>query len=283
MAVTAATLIQRVRRYLRDWPELDVLTASVASNGTTITVASGALYAPNWDIEIDNEVLRVTASGATSATVVRGQKGSTAASHANSAAVMIRPHFHNIEILDALNAGIDAAFPYVYKPVLDTSLTTTAGTYEYTVPNMPGSGPPIPYIYKIEVQTTGDTVYRGESAWEIKRGATPKIKFRRDPAGGTLRVHGFGPFPHLGLSDSTDALWPLQAESWLIEYAGQYLLASGEAGRVRSDVQAVDNREQANRVGSSMSAANAVLQRSRSNLLNSAAMPPMPRHVKATF
>lgn len=288
MPTSATTLTRRVRRYVRDFPELDTLGASLSNSATTVTTtanpASGT-YSPNWIIQVDQEAMLVKTSSSTAAsiTVLRGAMGTTAVSHASGATVLVRPAFLDVEILDALNRGLDACFPLIYKPVLDETLTILADTYEYTVPSVSSSVTYIPYVSSVELKDSGDTNYYEVRSWEVRRGATPKIKFRRvTSVGATVRVNGFAPFPHLTASDSLDALWPGNADDVLVLYAAQDLLASGEAGRVRSDSQAVDSREQANRVGSSMSAANALFSRYQQALSN-AAMPPMPRHVRSVF
>jgi hypothetical protein len=97
-----------------------------------------------------------------------------------------------------------------------------------------------------------------------------------------VRVNGFAPFAHLTVSGSLSALWPANADDVLVLFAASDLLASGEAGRVRSDTQAVDNREQANRVGSSMSAANALFNRFL-QARDQASMGPMPKHVRSVL
>lgn len=288
MATTATTLVQRVRRFLRDWPDFDSLTASTSSTATTLTVAdaSSTVYSPRWDIEIDNEAMIVRSGAGTTLTVKRAHKGTTAATHASGAAILLRPHFLSLEILDALNSAIQASFPLIYKPVLDTSLTTSSNTYEYTVPNMPGTyngaSIPIPRLSKLELKLSGETDYQRVRGWNVRRGATPKVQFELEQeASATIRVHGFGPFPDLAFTDSLDTLWPVHAEDYLIFHATATLLASGEAGRVRVDTGAIDNREQANRAGSSMAASTALLQRAQLRLRD-AAMPAMPKHVVVT-
>lgn len=282
MATSAATLIQRCRRFMGDWPENDALTASVASNGTTISVADSSTYAPGWLVQIESEALYVSAlPSGTTLTVRRGVRGSTAATHATSTTVLVRPHFLDLEYLDALNAGINATFPWLYQPVIDESLVTAAGTYEYTVPNL--NSTPIPMISQLEFKEQGDLSFRGFSNWYIRRGATPKIHLKSDLPTGTLRVYGFGPLPALAsLSASLDAQFPTNAEDALVLYACQQLLASGEARRVREDTGARDDREQANRTGSSMAASNAIYSRFRQRLIDSG-FPPMPRHATSVF
>jgi hypothetical protein len=289
VAATAATLVNRVRRFIRDFPDNDSSTASIASGGTTLTVAdTAALYVLYRPLEMGQEALIPTAKpSGTTLTVRRGARGTTAASYASGTTILVHPNFLAQEILDALNSAIQAAFPLIYVPVLDTSLTTAANTFEYTVPNMPGTyggaSIPIQRVSKLELKLLGETDYVTTTAWDVRRGATPKLQFLREPdPNGTVRVHGFGPFPDLGFSDSLHTLWPVFAEDYLVWHASAFLLAAGEAGRVRADTGAVDNREQANRTGSSMSASNALYQRALTRL-SQAAMPPLPKHCKAVF
>jgi hypothetical protein len=281
VATTLGTLIQRTRRFLGDYPEFDVTTASVATTSvTTVTVADTSIYAVNWTIQIDQEAMRVRAlTNATTLTVLRGANGTTAATHSSGATILARPAFLDQQIIDAVNAGINATFPFYYKQTVDTTLTADGVTYEFTVPNMPSTTTPIPRLSHIELQQTGDPAYRHVDYWEIRRGATPKIKFRFPPPNGTIRVHGYGPFPNLAaVSDSLDSLFPGWGEDLLVEYAAQRLLMAGEAQRVRQAAGPLDNRESSNRTGSSSAVAGQVLQRFQIRL-QQAPMPPLPPHV----
>ena len=283
MSTPVSTLVQRTRRRLRDWPMTDVVTASVSSVATTVSVADSSRYFVNEPIELDSEAMIVTslASG-TSLNVIRGAFGSTATSHVNASPVLIRPRFLSVEIVDELNGGLDACFPLIYKEILDTSLTAVTQQYEYTVPNMSSPSEPIPYISGIDIKEPGDLAYREERGWDLRRGATPKIRFRRLPVpAATIRVHGFGPFPHFtGISDNTDAQWMSRWDQLLVEWAVASCLASGEALRVRTDTGAIDAREQATRPGSSMAASQAFLQRFN-YLLQKLAMPPLPKNIES--
>jgi hypothetical protein len=284
VATTLDTLVQRTRRFLRDYPfPADALTASITSVDHDGSGRRRHAVRANALIEVDYEDMLVVSVSTNNLTVRRGWAGSTAATHASAAAVLVRPAFLAVEIIDALNAAKDEMFPYIYKPVLDTSLSADAVTYEFTVPNMPGTyggdSIPIPYISKVELKVTGSTAYRPIQNWRVKRGATPKIQFRAAPDSGTLRVHGFGPFPDLSASsDTVDALFPKTAERPLVIGAASRLLTSGEAYRSRQDTGARDDREAANRPGSSLTLANQLERRFEKDLAR-AAMPPMPKHV----
>lgn len=282
MATTASTLVQRTRRFLADWPQTDQLTASATSSATTITVPDGTAYSQGWILQIDSEALYCTANGTGAVVpVMRGRRGSTGASHASGADILLRPHFLDVEILDALNSGINASFPLLYQPVNDTSITTSPTVYEYAIPTINGSA--IPYLYRISFLENSDLAYRNLRDWETIRAAAPLIKFRRYLPAGTLRIQGFAPLPVLAsLTDTLSSMYPTNAEDALTLYAAQYLLASGEARRTREDTGARDDREASNRPGTAMAASQAILQRFMMRLQQSA-MPPLPKNIKAVF
>lgn len=292
MATSAATLIQQTRRYLRDWRDWDFLNASVNTSLTSFTVSDTSIYARRWFLEVDQEIVQVTSLASSTVLIGRrGMLGTTAASHASGTSVLVRPQFYSVEILDALNEGIQACFPAIYKPVV-ASVSGSDSTYAYSIPDMPSyTGYPIPYIYRVEIKQSGDTQYRQTRRFEIVRGTglgttTPAIKFMSPPMlNSNIRLRGYGPFPKLtSTTDTLDSLFPPQAEYLLPLYAAGNLLMSGEAGRVRSSTGAVDDREQANRVGASLQVGTSLWQRFRNELLNgsaAAAMPPLPRHSKS--
>lgn len=279
MPTAAQTLVNRTRTLLRDWPTQDTLTVSLTSFGTTATVAASAAYQVGWRIQIDTEAIQVASlASSTTLTVVRAAAGTAAAAHTVNAGILVRPGFLDTEILDGINVGLDACYPSIYKQVLDTSLTVTDATvYEYTIPST------LPYLSMLELKSPGDYAWRETTRWEIRRAATPKIKFHEVPAvGAAIRLRGFGPFAHLAITDSLDAQWPTNGEQLPVLYAASQLLASGEAGRVRQDTGARDDRESANRTGSSSSAGRDLLTR-YGLLLQQAAMPPLPPHVISVF
>ncbi len=296
---TLSSLVDQTRNFLRDVPDYDQLTASLTNSTTTITVADVSIYRARWTIDVDYEsiMLRSVGTSGTSMTGTRAWRGSTAASHANSAGVLIRPAFFAQEIIDSINNAIQAMFPYVYKPVVDTSLTVVGNTYQYVIPDMPGyTGYPIPMLYRAEILQPGDYTFRGTRRFEIMRGFVtsgspsaagtvastyPIIKFRGlPPLGGIIRLHGYGPFPPLtNLTDTTDPLFPPSAVRLIPRLAAGYLLLSGEAGRDRSDTGPTDRREEANLAGSSARTGLQILSRGDMEVLR-ASQPPLPRHIK---
>ena len=237
-APTALTLINQTRRFLRDWKSYDSLSLSVASSAssTTLIVGDNTIYAKRWPIEIDQELMMVTALGGTaSLTVSRAMMGSTIASHATSASILIRPDYFSVEILDAINEAIQACFPAIYKPVVDNTSSIATSTYSYTIPDTPGyTGYPLPFVSAVEVRQPGDFRYRSTRRWEMRRGAStststttgsddvsPAIVFRSlPPVTSTLRIKGYGPFPPLvNMGDTLDPLFPPQAWYLLPIYA----------------------------------------------------------------
>lgn len=285
MATTAATLIARTRMFMGDNPDNDQITAALTdTTGTTVTVADSSIYSQGFIIQVDAEAMFITAiPTSTTLTVRRGVRQTTAATHTINTSIAYRPHFLDTEYLMALNSGIGATFPLIYQEVTDESIVTTAGTYEYNIPTMSALGIPIPFIWRLSAKVTGDLAWRQFSSWDLIRGGTPKIKMRRDLPPGALRIQGFGPIEPLAtVGSSLNTLYPVRAEDALTLYASQYLLASGEARRVREDTGARDDREAANRIGGSMTAAQNILQRFQLRLSQSA-MPPLPKNIKSVI
>lgn len=280
MATPAATLIQRTRRFLGDWPESDSTGASITSSGTSLQIPDSTVFAPYTWIQVDTEIMQVRARpDATHLTVFRAARGSTGVSHASGATILNSPRFFDTDYLDALNSGVNAAFPLIFAPKIDESITTTDATYEYNIPNG-ADGNPMRAIASLEYKEAADLAFRSFSAWDVRRGATtPFLKLRRPlPGNGTLRVIGFGPVPPMAsLAANLDSSFPTQAEDYLTLYAAQYLTAAGEAWRVRQDTGPNDDREAANRPGSSISLSNQLFTRARQRLMDSA-LPPMPKH-----
>lgn len=269
---------------MKDWPDQDVLTASLSSTASTVSVVDGTLYPKNFHVEIDTEVMTVAANGIGSTfTVRRGQMGTTATSHASTSIVLIQPHFFFPDYLDAINAAMEDAFPLLYKRDIIATQTTQSGVFEYEVPDQADAGMPIQYISKVELRPSGETDFREVRDYSIRRGPDPMIQFHWEPdSGATIRVDGYSPFNVILSGETLNGQIRQNAISALIIGASSYLLASGEAGRVRADTGLIDAREQANRTGSSLSASNSLYQRYRSQLAT-AAMPRLPIHCKPTF
>lgn len=265
---------------MRDYPELDATTASISASGTTLTVADTTIYFKNQKIQVEQEAMlvRALASG-TTLTVFRGASGTAAAVHASGATILVSPAFYDVEYLDALNYAVDSMYPYVYKEVEDTSLTTSTNVYEYSIPNEASTAKPIRALSRVELKQPGSFTFNKSRTWRVNRGATPTIVFYGVPVKGSIiRLHGYSPFSDLTLAGSTDAQFPDDALDTLTLGAAEYLTAAGETGRVRTDVGPTDSRENANRVGSSLAVSNALLGRFERSLQRHA-MAPLPRSI----
>lgn len=274
---TAATLIQRTRRFLQDWPEGDSLTASCTANSTTLTVADATIYTPGHLMQIGTEGMQVRSGVSTTLTVLRGARGTTATTHANGDTILIRPRFLDSQYLDALNSGISATFPWIYQPVTDDTTVADSTTYEYTIPNL--NGAPMPYISRLSFKETGDLTFREFRGWRVVMGTAPVVKLKRPLTSGLIRFEGYGPIDLLAdLSASLTSQFPVYAEDALVMFAAQWLLAASEAARVREDTGARDQRDNANRVGGAISASNQIYNRFQRRIMDSG-MPPMPKHV----
>jgi hypothetical protein len=279
VATTLDTLVVRTRRFARDYPlAVDALAVSLSNSGTTAIVTDTSLYPASGRVllEIGTEALVGRTLTSASLTVTRSYAGTTAVSYASATSIAVNPAFLAVEIIDALNAAKDEMYPYIYKPILDTSLTADATTYEFTVPST------IKHLASVEIAVTGDTAYRPMHNWQVRRASTPKLQFRAPPPAGTIRLHGFGPFDDVTAGGSLDDLFPVYAEDALVLSAAARLASSGEMGRVRQDIGLRDDREAANRVGSSISLANQ-LERRFEKTLARVAQPPMPHHVRSVF
>lgn len=280
MASTARQLTARVRRFLQDWGDLeDRLTAAAGSSDTTITVADSAVYGRGWILQVEDEAMQVlSAPTGTTVSVRRAVRGTVAAAHATSSLVALRPHFLNLDYLEALNSAVEACYPWIYRPVTDETIVTSSGTYEYTIP--PVDGLPLRALTRVYIRDTGTIPWAHVMKWDVVRNQnTVKIKIGFDPGPASLRLVGFTQIqPFLNLDATLDTSFPPGAEDALVFYAAQYLLASGEARRVREDTGLRDDRESRNAVGSSGRISEQVYQRFLGRL-GSSAMQPMPRYV----
>src|SRR5262249_32949450 len=86
------------------------LSGALSGSGTSLTVASAATFAPSgqYVVRIDSEEMLVTAGqGGTTWTVTRGVNGTTAASHAAGATVMLAGGLYgNKEYLRVQDASV---------------------------------------------------------------------------------------------------------------------------------------------------------------------------------
>lgn len=129
MSTTLANYILRVRRLLEDEPGIDALQSAITTTtATTMSVADGTRFAKTARVEIDNELMQVTADPSVNTiTIGRGISGTTAATHSSGAEIRINPRFPRVNMIDALDVVVSNWIPaYMPRLVWDS---TTAGTF----------------------------------------------------------------------------------------------------------------------------------------------------------
>lgn len=114
MATTRADLRTKIRTELRDWfRDKDTINegGTFSASDTTLTVTTGTKFRAGWFIEIDSEVLKVTAVATNNLTVTRGQMGTTAADHADSSVIYIIDGWSSAELNRYIDDGVRALYP----------------------------------------------------------------------------------------------------------------------------------------------------------------------------
>ena len=91
MAYTRLQLTDKVRENLHDWGNRDRITEALDASSTTMTVNDYEKFGDGVWYEIENEILQGLNDPTTSTVSVhaRGERGSTAASHADETSIYI--------------------------------------------------------------------------------------------------------------------------------------------------------------------------------------------------
>jgi len=138
MAFTAKTLKglkMDVIRELNDFGEEDWLDSALTDSATSITVTDSAFkqYKIGTTIEIDEELMRVTATAtSTAVTVRRAVRGTTAVAHADNEMIRVSPKYMQPEIKTYINAALESELQR--DIVNDATTTTAADTYMFDLP-----------------------------------------------------------------------------------------------------------------------------------------------------
>jgi hypothetical protein len=224
MTTAGTTLVDRVRDLLDDYenPATTLAAAVATTSETTCTLERPDNIGVGTWLSIDYETLYVSqiSSGPPyTATVRRGQRGSTAAVHANGAMVYINPKYPNNRILGCLNASL-GKLTKITKD--DATLVVVAEQYKYLKPTT------IDEICRIEIEDAREaSEFCPMRNWEMLDGSYFRIFGDYSP-GRNIRVVGISKFTALATTGNMDTDFPdtnSNAINFLIyDATGQLLL-----------------------------------------------------------
>ena len=248
MASTVADLITRIRRHVANPGQRNKLNEALDASETDVTfefTAQGIQTGAR--ISVDLEDMHVWSVSSLTATVERGQYGTTAATHADDSIVWVNPSVSAYEILQAVNEELlelPSPIHGVWQPKVDT-FTYTAGTDGYDLAadvldvvsvayNVPGSSQVWPVMrrgmWRFNPQADSSDFPSGRSLSLIEGGYP----------GQTVRVTYKAPFTVLStLADNVASISGLPARAHaILEYgAAIRLQAAAPVRNVRTDAQ----------------------------------------------
>ena len=236
-----------------DWKDA-VVTSTIALNGTTVvagtqkfkTITSIALPALTNDTD---DTVTVTSAHSLTCTVADVANTSFTmdfdtgwfefdSAPDDEAAIVWNyqwVHWSKDDVVDAINYGIESLFPAFYVNDLDTSLSTTSGTYEYELPELTEAVKGVDW----RSTSTSPWVRLKRYRYDIVRdGTTAYLRFHNNPATGSLRVHIVQRAARLAEDSDTfaDIGLPETAEHPTILFAAYWLLSERYARRLNSDI-----------------------------------------------
>lgn len=280
MATAARTVVNQVRDMLRDYGDgFTTLGAAVSdTNGTLFYVDDVGDITPGQFLQVDDEIVLVSkkyeGGNPPSISVVRGQRGTTAATHSSGAMVTLSPIWSNVDILRAINQAQDSAFPALYQSVDDSTTSIATNTYEYTVPTT------MHYLCQVWVETgVGTGLYNMSRMWNRMTATKILLEDANRYVGRKLRFVGYGKFDAATISGNLDTDFPdtnPNAIEFLVVKASANLLKGRQAalGRRDSFIGVTDSFQQAQPFMSTLSAKE--LDRHATSLLNQIRMPRIP-------
>jgi hypothetical protein len=235
---TVRSLIARVRDRLRDYGDgiVQLATALTDTTGTSVTVNTAEGLAPNYFLLVDDEVLEIVNLSGTTLTVIRGARGSTAATHLVDAIMRINVVCSSDTVLEALNLALDLSYPKLYKYVENETLAVVSEQYEYSIPAV-DSVYVLDDLYRVEIENCLET---GE--FLTSRNWRPlgphSFQVNADyPEGRSIRLIGKKRFSALTVAGNMDTSYPTDeaAIQYLVLYATGTLLMEHNAELAKRD------------------------------------------------
>ncbi len=230
MTTTAASLIEQVRSRLLDYGNGAVTLAAAVSDttGTSVSLSSIADISPRQVLMVDNELLEVIETFAgtpPTATVIRGARGSTAATHTSATTVRIDPVYGNHEYLRFLNQALDASFPSLYSISDSHATAVAADTWEYDIPTT------CAILARIEIETSTTDVFELNRNWGYQDHNTIVLKDAATlTVGRAIRFIGYAKFDAMTISGNLDTDFP-ESNATAIEYLVVKAVAHALRGR----------------------------------------------------
>ncbi len=146
MAFTRNDLVEEVLLmcggFIGDQELIGSLSGSLTDSATSFTV-TGSVFGDSavsgfqpGVIEVDHELMYVGAvnpSTGVFSNVIRGFRGTTAATHSSGAVVRDHPRVPRIQVVRAINGTLTGLYPRLYG-VAETEITSTNFVYAYDIP-----------------------------------------------------------------------------------------------------------------------------------------------------
>lgn len=159
-----------VRDKLSAWPDnVTTLTASVSSTtATTVSLTSVDSIVPKSLLQIDSELMHVLSVAGLVATVIRGARGTTAATHLNAAPVSVFPEWGWPDV--NLNRKISNAIDWLGEggvwALVPLTNTFLSGYKEFGLPS--GCDYPNGNIVKVLEFLQSDGTYKKSLQWKLQ-------------------------------------------------------------------------------------------------------------------
>lgn len=133
MSYTLQQLGDLVLHELDAWGAEDILNGDITAAAASLVVTDdSARFKNSTYFEIDEEIGAVSADATTTTvSVLRGKKGSTAATHSDGALIRVSPKVYRRDINKHINTCLAG---HVEQRAVDTSISLSGSTYVYNLP-----------------------------------------------------------------------------------------------------------------------------------------------------